>query len=784
MTNKHINLTSYIMSLLAAVGLLTALPQAASAVSVAATLPISSFATFSGEAGGDEAGRWLVAGDLNGDGYEDMVVSAHDDSGGGPGAVYVLYGSATTRTSTGLSSNSFVKISGEANGDRFGISLAMGDINGDNYDDLLIGADKNDDSGGDAGAIYLIYGGSSQLTTSALTSAVEITGEAASDQAGFVAAGDVNDDGYDDMIIGAGRNDDGFLDGGAVYLIYGQAAALSNSSVSTAVEFTAEAAQDSVGSPVVTGDFNNDGFADILISAAANDDVASGAGAVYLLYGKATAYTSASLSTAIQFSGEAGGDRAGYFMAAGDVNGDGYGPYFVSGIIDINGDGYDDLVASADLSDDGGSNSGAVYLIYGQAGNLSSANFSTAIEFTGETASDYAGTNITVEDVNGDGYADIFISAVGNDDGGTEAGSVYMIYGQSTTLSAQSLTNAALQIASDKTSSTTGKSLLLADLNNDNYNELLFGAPSADSSMGIVYLGYMALDADYDTVLGDDGLLLTGTDCNDSDDTVSANQTYFADTDADTLGDPDVSTSVCSATPPEGYVTNTNDTNDTIPNNGVEIDGDEIDNDGDGEVDEVNTLAENGAHPYYSTLDADDATVAATAIATVTAKKRGDIKVTYADHSVYRYDLFDVDDGKKVEFSIYEDTAYALVLHPKGKNIALVNLLTGEVLDKTRLSKSKTYGTNGLQLLDVRIDDTIEAVVTSLRKTNSIHLSVVRINLNSGKLKKYDSLSMTLNKVDVDKTLTRYNTIRLRENNGTVLSTVDVSSSYYLSLAN
>ena len=737
-------------------------------LSIAQALSISSFTTFTGEVTGDNAGRWIDTGDLNGDGYSDTIIGAHDGIGAGVGAVYILYGQSGTVASTVLSNSAFVKLTGESTNDHTGVSVAIGDVNNDNYDDIVIGADQNDDAGTNAGAVYLIYGGSSTLTSASL---------------------------------------------------------------STAIEFTAEVANDRAGAAVATGDVNGDGFDDILVGAGLNDDAGTDAGAVYLLYGKSITYTAASLSTAVEFTGEVTNDRVSAHISTGDIN----------------ADGYDDIVTGSDLNDDGGVDAGALYIIYGTSASLSSANLSTAVEFTGEVGGDNAGTFTRVSDVTHDNYADIITSAGNNDDGGTDTGALYIISGQSTTLTAKSLSDASItEIFGNKSPGATGKSIATGDLNNDDYVELLFSAPTADADTGVVYLGYLGIDNDLDTVLGSSGSLLTGTDCNDSDSTVSSNQTYYADSDGDGLGDAAVTTSVCSATaptgyvtdttdtndddadndgaitdsdcndadntvstdqtyyqdvdgdtlgdaaanitqctatPPAGYVTNDDDTSDTIPNFGIEIDGDTVDNDTDGEIDEVNTLTENGAHPYYSTLDPNDTTLVTTAITTITPKKRGNIKIEYADNSVYSYNIFETDSTNKIVYARYEDTAYAVMIHHKGKNLALVNLYTGTVLDKTKLSQTKTYRTNSLKFLDLRTDDVVEAIITSIQKSKQVHLSVVKIKLDSETLNKKDSLSLTLHKVDQAKTKVHFNEIVLRQSNGDVVERITANKQYQLSVS-
>lgn len=117
--------------------------------------------------------------------------------------------------------------------------------------------------------------------------------------------------------------------------------------------------------------------------------------------------------------------------------------------------------------------------------------------------------------------------------------------------------------------------------------------------------------------------------------------TAYADADSDGLGDPSSTISVCANGSSTGYVSNADDTDDTIPNAGVEIDGDGKDNDGDGDIDENNTIASNGAHPYYSTLTAADLSAYGSTITSLRmSQKTGSILVTFSDSSVYSYKVW------------------------------------------------------------------------------------------------------------------------------------------------
>jgi hypothetical protein len=391
-------------------------------------------ASFRGEAAGDWSGYSVdFAGDVNGDGFDDIIIGAvdNDEAHANAGQVYLIFGKASgwaMDTSLGSSSASFF---GEELGDEAGTSVAgAGDVNGDGYDDFIIGAPYNDEAVSTAGQVYLILGKSSgwSMNTDLSGASASFRGEATGDQAGrsVAGAGDVNRDGYDDLLVGAPYNGEAHAGAGQAYLIFGKASgwAMDNSLGSSSASFWGESSWDVAGWCVAgAGDVNGDRFDDILIGAWENSEAhAWYSGQTYLILGKATGWslnTDLSASSA-SFWGEEAGDYSGANVA---------------GAGDVNRDGYDDFLISSPDNDLAHATAGQVYLVLGKAsGWAMDRDLSTAeCSFLGESASDeigYWGFSLQLGgggDINGDGYDDILISSMWNSEAHSNAGQTWLI---------------------------------------------------------------------------------------------------------------------------------------------------------------------------------------------------------------------------------------------------------------------------------------------------------------------------------------------------------------------
>ena len=383
-----------------------------------------------GIVGATEGAGYTVgaAGDINGDGFDDIFVG-DPYADGDNGSAYVIFGKAGGFADIDLATLSAAdgfSINGEANGDGLGRYIsAAGDVNGDGFDDLIVGANRNGDGGNISGAAYVIFGKASgfsnlDLATLSATDGFRIIGDAVYDQAGssVASAGDINGDGYDDLIVGAIGADPGGDSSGAAYVIFGKATGFADIdlgalSATDGFKISGEAAADNAGRSVSSaGDFNGDGFDDLIVGAPGDSPYGTHSGAAYVIFGKAGGFTDIDLSSL--------GESDGFKIIGADTWG-GAG-MSVASAGDLNNDGFDDLMISAPAAGVGGM--GEVYILYGHADTgVVKAGTDAADSLAGGNLDDTLDGRGGDDILNGLGGADMLIGGSGNDmlDGGAGA---------------------------------------------------------------------------------------------------------------------------------------------------------------------------------------------------------------------------------------------------------------------------------------------------------------------------------------------------------------------------
>ncbi len=491
-------------------GLLCAPAAQATAVLPLSSLDGSNGFRIDGVAADDLSGLSVsAAGDINGDGIDDLIIGASgaDPNGSASGSSYVVFGRspgdfASAIDLSSLDGNNGFRLDGVASYDFSGRAVSgAGDINGDGFDDLLIGAYGAGPNGSFSGSSYVVFGGNNgfdpdiNLETLDGGTGFRLDGVAAGDYSGFAvsAVGDINADGIDDLVIGAPLADPNGISSGSSYVVFGSSNGfasvinLSTLSGSNGFRIDGGAANDFSGGVVsAAGDINGDGIDDLIIGAIGADPNGINSGSSYVIFGDssdsfASAIDLSSLtgSNGFRLDGVAAYDRSGRAVSAAG---------------DINGDGIDDLIIGAVFADPNGSNSGASYVVFGRsigfdaALDLSSLDGSNGFRLDGVAAEDRSGIAVSAAgDINGDGIDDLIVGAYGADSSGSDSGSSYLVFGRSTGAFAAVINLSSLdggngfRLDGVAAGDQSGRSVSAAgDINGDGIDDLIIGADGAD----------------------------------------------------------------------------------------------------------------------------------------------------------------------------------------------------------------------------------------------------------------------------------------------------------------
>ncbi len=481
-------------------------------------------AAFNGITSKDDAGTSIAIGDINGDNIADLIINAPngDNGGSNAGETYVVFGTSSGFNSSvnlgSLNGTTGFVLNGIDANDVSGSGLAIGDINGDNIGDIIIGADAETTGNSASGEAYVIFGKTtafaSSLDISDLidgTSGFLLNGVDASDRAGTaVAVGDINNDDVEDVIIGAKSADPNGSNSGETYVVFGKTTAfgatveLSGLDGSTGFKLNGVSGGDNSGEALAVGDINNDNFDDVIIGAPNGDNGGSNSGETYVVFGQASFSGSSVIelsdlngTTGFVLNGQGGSDESGSAVASGDIN----------------GDGIEDVIIGAPKEHSPSNDEGETYVYFGKttafdsAIELSDLDGSIGFVLSGISTGDQSGGAVAAGDVNGDGIGDVIIGARYGDPNNDGAGETYVLFGKTTSFDSSinlSSLNGSTGFAlnGDSYYGYSGSSLASGDINGDGFDDIVVGAPGVNSERGRTYAFFNNVPQ---TITGDDG---------------------------------------------------------------------------------------------------------------------------------------------------------------------------------------------------------------------------------------------------------------------------------------
>jgi hypothetical protein len=487
----------------------------------------------SDQSGGTLGTSVAGAGDVNGDGYADVIVGAsgYDAGEANEGAAFIFLGSAAGIADANPDTAATQIESNQVNA-YLGVSVAgAGDVNKDGYADVIVGAYLYDAGNTDGGAAFVFLGSSNGIADGDPTTAdTQIESDQDGSAMGYqvAGAGDIDKDGYDDVIVGAYSYDTGLgnlqcqgwdtrdkakpypccsivpmqgtcTNEGAAFIFLGSAGGISDGNPATAAtQISGDQADGWLGYSVAgAGDIDGDLHADVIIGSPAWDFLRPfpetplsnwGTALIFLGGAAGIADSTTSMADTTLVSNQVGAFMGGSVAGAGSVNGDAYADVMV-------GVELWDVIRKDPLPPR--TNTGSALIYHGSAAGIADGDVTTADTsiFTNQQIAFLGNSVAGAGDLDGDGYADVIVGAKRFGSGEANEGAAFVFFGSASGVPGGNVSTAAITLEMNQASASLGFSVAGAgDVNGDGADDVIVGVPNFDAPLtsegaAFVYLG-------------------------------------------------------------------------------------------------------------------------------------------------------------------------------------------------------------------------------------------------------------------------------------------------------